>query len=395
MARLPGGDIAYIEAGEGPGHCAAARHRLGRALLVRAGRCALAYCRVIAWNAPGYPPSSPLEANSPSARIMPPGWKRCSTLCGVSICHLVGHSLGCLIAARFARLHPARVRSLTLASCAIGHARLDPQERARLLDAPHRRRARPGAARHGRKAGPRLLGPHASPQAQAAVMETMAGVDPAGYAQAARMLSGRRSSQRHQAIAPQVPLQFAYGDADVITPPEVNLRAAAARPGAPVTASRVRATRVTWSSPTRSPPFSKTSRGNMPRTRDGANPDDPRERYVVPALAHGLDVLALFSRERQSLTAPEICEALQLPRASVFRLLVTLEPPAMCSAAPTSARFGSAPACSIAGLRILPRLICRRSGCRRCSDCVTAPACRRTWPFVMGARSSMSRASRR
>lgn len=52
---------------------------------------------------------------------------------------------------------------------------------------------------------------------------------------------------------------------------------------------------------------------------------DPRERYVVPALAHGLDVLGLFSRERPALTAPDICEALKLPRASVFRLLVTLE----------------------------------------------------------------------
>ena len=52
---------------------------------------------------------------------------------------------------------------------------------------------------------------------------------------------------------------------------------------------------------------------------------DPRERYVVPALAHGLDVLALFSRERPTLTAPDVCAALGLPRATVFRLLVTLE----------------------------------------------------------------------
>lgn len=52
---------------------------------------------------------------------------------------------------------------------------------------------------------------------------------------------------------------------------------------------------------------------------------DPRERYVVPALAHGLDVLSLFSRERPSLTAPDICAALGLPRATVFRILVTLE----------------------------------------------------------------------
>lgn len=52
---------------------------------------------------------------------------------------------------------------------------------------------------------------------------------------------------------------------------------------------------------------------------------DPRDRYIVPALAHGLAILELFSRERPALTAPEICDTLQLPRASVFRLLITLE----------------------------------------------------------------------
>ncbi len=52
---------------------------------------------------------------------------------------------------------------------------------------------------------------------------------------------------------------------------------------------------------------------------------DARERYVVPALAHGLDVLSLFSRENPSLTAPDICAALGLPRATVFRIMVTLE----------------------------------------------------------------------
>lgn len=52
---------------------------------------------------------------------------------------------------------------------------------------------------------------------------------------------------------------------------------------------------------------------------------DARERYVVPALAHGLEVLSLFSRENPSLTAPDICAALGLPRATVFRIMVTLE----------------------------------------------------------------------
>ena len=64
----------------------------------------------------------------------------------------------------------------------------------------------------------------------------------------------------------------------------------------------------------------------MGKLAEAEKPDvDPRDRYIVPALAHGLAVLGLFSRERPALTAPEICEALQLPRASVFRLLVTLE----------------------------------------------------------------------
>ncbi len=50
----------------------------------------------------------------------------------------------------------------------------------------------------------------------------------------------------------------------------------------------------------------------------------PEGRYVVPALAQGLSVLALFSRETPVLAAPEIAQRLSLPRTTVFRLLHTL-----------------------------------------------------------------------
>ncbi len=63
----------------------------------------------------------------------------------------------------------------------------------------------------------------------------MAAVDPHGYAQAARMLSRGDLIADIEAISAAIPLQFIYGGADVITPPAVNQRAAAARPGAPVT----------------------------------------------------------------------------------------------------------------------------------------------------------------
>ena len=52
---------------------------------------------------------------------------------------------------------------------------------------------------------------------------------------------------------------------------------------------------------------------------------DAKSRYIVPALAHGLAVLGLFTRDRPTWTPPEIAQELALARATVFRLLQTLE----------------------------------------------------------------------
>ena len=51
----------------------------------------------------------------------------------------------------------------------------------------------------------------------------------------------------------------------------------------------------------------------------------PVGRYVVPALAQGLGLLSLFSRETPVLTAPEIAQRMALSRTTVFRLLHTLQ----------------------------------------------------------------------
>ena len=60
----------------------------------------LADDRTLAWDAPGYRASRMLTAR----------------------CILLGHSLGALMAARFARVSPKRVAALVLASPALGHA---------------------------------------------------------------------------------------------------------------------------------------------------------------------------------------------------------------------------------------------------------------------------------
>jgi len=53
--------------------------------------------------------------------------------------------------------------------------------------------------------------------------------------------------------------------------------------------------------------------------------EDAEGRYTVSALAQGLSILSLFSQERRSMTAPQIAQALGIPRATAFRLLRTLQ----------------------------------------------------------------------
>ena len=52
---------------------------------------------------------------------------------------------------------------------------------------------------------------------------------------------------------------------------------------------------------------------------------DNADRYLVPGLARGLQLLGCFSRQEPQLTGAELSRRLDVPRASVFRLLQTLE----------------------------------------------------------------------
>lgn len=49
------------------------------------------------------------------------------------------------------------------------------------------------------------------------------------------------------------------------------------------------------------------------------------EKYLVPGLERGLMLLSEFSRETPALTAPQLAKRLDVPRATVYRLLMTLE----------------------------------------------------------------------
>lgn len=230
------GRIAYLEAGEG----------VPLVLLHGIGSNARSFqdqldglsgrFRVIAWNAPGYGASAPVGAATPDAGHYAARLGDFLDALGIGRCHLLGHSLGCLIAARFAATYSERILSLTLSSIAGGHAAMAAEERRKLLDQRLADVAELGARGMAEKRGPRLLAPQAPPAMVQRVVDGMAEINPEGYAQAARMLSGGDIKADIRRLPADMRVQIIYGEADVITPPARNLDVATLRPGIPATA---------------------------------------------------------------------------------------------------------------------------------------------------------------
>lgn len=171
----------------------------------------------IAWNAPGYGGSTPLAAEHPTAADYAGALGRFLEAVGIERPVLVGHSLGALMAAAYTAENPDKVAGLVLASPARGHGHRTPEERqARLatrLDimeehGPH------GVAE--RRAG-NLLSADADQAARDLVTWNMARLEPAGYAQAARMLSTGTLTDDVKRIA--MPMLVVCGSADTVTPP--------------------------------------------------------------------------------------------------------------------------------------------------------------------------------
>lgn len=145
--------------------------------------------RVVAWDAPGYGGSGDLAMETPCAADYADALDQLLGALGIERCHLVGHSLGALIAAAFASRHQHWMLSLTLANAAAGHGRLDPATRAAKLKERLDGLDAHGPAGMAERRAPRLLGPDAPREAVERVRAVMAKVRPAGYSRAARMLS--------------------------------------------------------------------------------------------------------------------------------------------------------------------------------------------------------------
>ena len=190
--------------------------------------------RVVAWDAPGYGRSTRLDPPAPDPSDYARALRQLIDVLRIERAHLVGHSLGAVIAARLALDAPSRVASLTLASPAGGHARLPESERTRLREGRLQAMARLGPSGMARDRGPHLLGPSATDEMRAAVVETMSRLSPAGFEQAVRMLSIADTRADVAKLPASLPLQFIHGDRDTVTPPEGVRAIASERPEAPV-----------------------------------------------------------------------------------------------------------------------------------------------------------------
>ena len=186
--------------------------------------------RVIAWEAPGYGPSTPLAMEWPTAADYADALARLLDALSLPQVHLLGHSLGTLIGAAFARAHPQRVCTLTLASCAQGGGAqpgtLPAKQAARLDDL-----AALGASEFARTRAPRLIfQPDQNPALVAAVTDGMSKIRMPGYAQAVRMLASGDLAADCAALT--VPSAVVVGAEDIVTPPVQSQTAHAALPAA-------------------------------------------------------------------------------------------------------------------------------------------------------------------
>ena len=187
------------------------RHRLGRAGLWRLG------------------PACPGTARF--APPMPTRWPTCSTGSGSRGVHLLGHSLGGLIAASFAARHPGRLISVTLSDAAAGYLKSSEEIRvgrlqARIAGDDH---ARPG----GGRPAPRPRGAvarRARRDLREGLSRCRAGCGPTATSRPPACCTARTSSPTRRRSGRRALVM--YGSEDRVTPEAIGRDIAAAIPGA-------------------------------------------------------------------------------------------------------------------------------------------------------------------
>jgi pimeloyl-ACP methyl ester carboxylesterase len=176
-------------------------------------------CRVLAWDAPGYGGSSPLEMASPSAADY--GHALASWLSALSIDRavIVGHSLGALMAGAFAARYRECVLALMTLSPAGGYGSAPDEVRNEKRESRLAMLATLGPQGMAEKRSANLCAPGAAPSARAWVSWNMARIVPDGYRQATHMLADGDLAEDLIRFGRAHLTHMAVGSADAVTTP--------------------------------------------------------------------------------------------------------------------------------------------------------------------------------
>lgn len=184
--------------------------------------------RAIAWDAPGYGDSDPLEMESPGADDYAATLNVFLAELGIRRPVIVASSLGALIAARYAATRTDGVAGLVLLNPAGGYGLAEPGVREEKLAARLARLARLGPQGMAENLPAGMLSEGASNTARGIAAWSQARIVPRGYAQAARMLA--HGTLVHDAAHYDGPVLVVAASADTITPPQDCERIARAFP---------------------------------------------------------------------------------------------------------------------------------------------------------------------
>lgn len=228
-ATLNGVRVSYERAGHGPTllllHGIGSSHRAFRHQLTGLADS----FDVVAWDAPGYGRSADPPRPFTLEELADDAVALLDTL-GVSKAHVLGQSMGGVVAELIALRHPDRVLRLVLADTNPGSGSLPEPERSdrvrRRLEAIERQSPRSIAEARA----PALLSSAAPPELVAEVTDIMAEIRAPGYRAAAVAMGTTDLSAALQRIA--APTLVLHGSEDRVIPLEVGRGLAAAIPGA-------------------------------------------------------------------------------------------------------------------------------------------------------------------
>jgi len=283
--------------------------------------------RLIAWDAPGYGASTALPEDAPIAADYAVALTDFLAALDVEPDIIIGHSLGALMAAAYAVAGGAIGTALVLVDPANGYGAADKAVRDEKLVARLANMDKLGPEGLAAARASALLSADASPEALALVRWNMSRLKIDGHAQAAHMLAyGHLMGDAAKYAGPVLVM---CGGVDTVTPEEGCRKISAAFQNAEYrTLPGVGHASYVENPAQFNKAILKFVGGltpNAENTLSEAKADVLTQKYVVPGLQRGLQILRIFNRDRTEVGAPEIARELRIPRSTVFRLMQTLE----------------------------------------------------------------------